>query len=67
MRTPIENQGTGMIRSAVFSLLRYRKTWEEQREEKNERGLIICFEEPEIFLHPSAANQMRNTIYDLVS
>ncbi|RVU86476.1 DUF2813 domain-containing protein [Leucothrix sargassi] len=67
IRTPIENQGTGMIRSAVFSLLRFRKTWEEQREEKNERGLIICFEEPEIFLHPSAANQMRDTIYELVS
>lgn len=67
IKTPIENQGTGMIRSAVFSLLRFRKTWEEQRESRNERGLIICFEEPEIFLHPSAANQMRNTIYDLVS
>ncbi|WP_318474680.1 ATP-dependent nuclease [Photobacterium leiognathi] len=67
IRTPIENQGTGIIRSAVFSLLRFRKTWEEQRESRNERGLIICFEEPEIFLHPSAANQMRNTIYDLVS
>ncbi|WP_375320650.1 ATP-dependent endonuclease [Aliivibrio logei] len=67
IKTSIENQGTGMIRSAVFSLLRFRKTWEEQRESRNERGLIICFEEPEIFLHPSAANQMRNTIYDLVS
>ncbi|MGF1694454.1 AAA family ATPase [Vibrio lamellibrachiae] len=67
IRTPIENQGTGMIRSAVFSLLRFRKIWEEQREARNERGLIICFEEPEIFLHPSAANQMRDTIYELVS
>ena len=67
IKTPVENQGTGMIRSAVFSLLRFRKIWEEEREISNERGLIICFEEPEIFLHPSAANQMRNTIYDLVS
>ena len=67
IRTPIDNQGTGMIRSAVFSLLRFRKTWEEQRDAKSERGLIICFEEPEIFLHPSAANQMRDTIYELVS
>jgi putative ATP-dependent endonuclease of OLD family len=66
IKTSVENQGTGMIRSAVFSLLRFRKIWEEQREENNDRGLIICFEEPEIFLHPSAANQMRNTIYDLV-
>lgn len=67
IKTSVENQGTGMIRSAVFSLLRFRKVWEDQREIENERGLIICFEEPEIFLHPSAANQMRNTIYDLVS
>jgi AAA15 family ATPase/GTPase len=67
IKTPVENQGTGMIRSAVFSLLRFRKMWEEQRNVQNERGLIICFEEPEIFLHPSAANQMRNTIYELVS
>jgi len=67
IKTPVENQGTGMIRSAVFSLLRFRKIWEEQRDIQNERGLVICFEEPEIFLHPSAANQMRSTIYDLVS
>ncbi|WP_194435009.1 ATP-dependent nuclease [Vibrio fluminensis] len=66
VRTPISNQGTGVIRSAVFSLLRFRKIWEEQRTAHNTRGLIICFEEPEIFLHPSAANQMRSTIYDLV-
>lgn len=67
IKTPVENQGTGMIRSTVFSLLRFRKMWEENREEQNNRGLIICFEEPEIFLHPSAANQMRRTIYELVS
>ena len=29
------------------------------------RGLIIAFEEPEIFLHPNAANNMRDVIYDL--
>ena len=29
--------------------------------------MIICFEEPEIYLHPSAANQMRNTLYELSS
>ncbi|WP_198532260.1 AAA family ATPase [Salinivibrio sp. IB872] len=67
IKTSVANQGTGIIRSAVFSLLRFRKIWEEQREVRNERGLIICFEEPEIFLHPSAANQMRRTIYDIVT
>lgn len=29
------------------------------------RSLIIGFEEPEIYLHPSAANQMRDLIYEL--
>ncbi len=66
VRTPIKHQGTGVIRAAVFSLLRFRKMWEEQREVQDGRGLVIAFEEPEIFLHPSAANQMRSTIYDLV-
>lgn len=66
VRTPIDYQGTGIIRSAVFSLLRFRKMWEEKKDLQNPRGLIIAFEEPEIFLHPSAANQMRSTIYDLV-
>ncbi|MGI1655578.1 AAA family ATPase [Streptococcus uberis] len=25
----------------------------------------MCFEEPEIYLHPNAANQLRDTVYDL--
>ncbi|NCC61810.1 MAG: hypothetical protein EOM12_12920 [Verrucomicrobiae bacterium] len=65
--TEIEHQGTGMIRSAIFALLRYCQTWTQQREEQENRGLIIGFEEPEIYLHPSAANQMRDTIYQLAS
>lgn len=63
--TPIQYQGTGMIRAAVFSLLRYRKQWEERKNQEFNRGLIIGFEEPEIYLHPNAANKMRDTIYEL--
>jgi len=63
VKTSVENQGTGLIRSTVFSLLRFRKQWEDRHGDN--RGLIIGFEEPEIFLHPSAANQLRDTIYDL--
>lgn len=62
--TPVLQQGTGMIRSAVFALLRYKKMWEERNEQKN-RGLIVGFEEPELFLHPNAAENMRNVIYSL--
>ncbi|MGN7988621.1 ATP-dependent nuclease [Pedobacter sp. 22226] len=65
IRTSIDNQGTGMIRAAVFGMLRYRQKWLSQREDEHNRSLIICFEEPEIYLHPSAANQMRDAIYEL--
>ncbi len=65
IRTSIEHQGTGMVRATVFGMLRYRQKWLSQKEDEHARSLIICFEEPEIYLHPSAANQMREAIYDL--
>lgn len=64
IRTTVSNQGTGMVRAAVFGLLRFRQAWLKKRGE-DERSLIIGFEEPEIYLHPSAANQMRDIIYEL--
>lgn len=67
IRTSVENQGTGMVRAAVFGMLRFRQNWLSKKEDNNARSLIICFEEPEIYLHPSAANQMRDAIYDLSS
>ena len=65
IKTSIEYQGTG-IRSAVFGLLRFREKWLSERGYRD-RSLIIGFEEPEIYLHPSAVKQMRNTIYELSS
>lgn len=65
VRTAISNQGTGMVRAAVFGLLRFRQQWVKKRAGNHDRGLIIGFEEPEIYLHPSAANQMRDLIYEL--
>lgn len=64
VRTSVADQGTGMIRAAVFGLLRFRQQWLRKRG-GDDRGLIIGFEEPEIYLHPSAANQMRDVIYEL--
>lgn len=61
VKTPIAYQGTGMIRSVVFSLLRFYK----KRSCQETRDLFICFEEPELFLHPNAATTMRETIYSL--
>lgn len=65
IRTTLSRQGTGMIRAAAFGILRYRQKWISNREDKEPRSVIVAFEEPEMYLHPSAANQMRNTIYDL--
>ena len=65
IKTNVENQGTGMVRAAVFGMLRFRQKWLSQKEDEHARSLIICFEEPEIYLHPSAANQMRDAIYEL--
>jgi putative ATP-dependent endonuclease of OLD family len=57
VETPVERQGTGLIRATVFALLRYHKQREEQNTNNNGRGLIIGFEEPELFLHPNAAEK----------
>lgn len=64
--TSVNLQGTGIIRSAVFALLRYRNLRNNRKiTGQEQRPLIIGFEEPEIYLHPNAAKQMRDTIYDL--
>lgn len=65
VRTAVNLQGTGMLRSAVFALLRYVK--HREAIDAPDRGLIIGFEEPELFLHPNAANNMRNIIYELAN
>ncbi|HVN48811.1 MAG TPA: AAA family ATPase, partial [Bacteroidota bacterium] len=65
VKTPVGQQGSGMVRAAAFGMLRFRQRWLSKREDEGIRPIIICFEEPEIYLHPSAANQMRDTIYDL--
>ena len=46
-------------------MLRFRQKWLSKREDDHVRSLIVCFEEPEIYLHPCAANQIRDTIYEL--
>lgn len=65
VKTPVSHQGSGMIRAAAFGMLRFRQKWLSKREDDHNRSLIVCFEEPEIYLHPSAANQMRDAIYEL--
>lgn len=63
--TPANLQGTGLIRSTVFALLRYKALRDNRRDTIQDRQLIIGFEEPEIYLHPNAISKMRDTIYSL--
>lgn len=68
--TAVDRQGTGLSRSAVFNLLKYHAEWNEKRssrEGKFSREIIIGFEEPELYLHPSASILIRDFIYDLCS
>ena len=58
-------QGTGMIRSTVFSLLRYKSIRDAEKAKDGSRSLIIGFEEPEIYLHPNAISKIKDTIYRL--
>lgn len=58
-------QGTGLIRSTVFALLRYKALRDNKKDITQERQLIIGVEEPEIYLHPNAISKMRDTIYSL--
>jgi len=64
VRTAVNYQGHGMIRATVFQLLRYVHGVVNQQADAP-RSTIFCFEEPEIYLHPSAANQMRDVLYEL--
>lgn len=60
--TEPERQGTGLVRTTIFSMLRYHSNL-KIKGNLNTRPLLVAFEEPELYLHPSAANLLRDTIY----
>jgi putative ATP-dependent endonuclease of the OLD family len=64
VNTTADRQGTGLVRTAIFSMLRYHAHL-KLNEGANSRPLLVAFEEPEMYLHPSAANLLRDTIYAL--
>jgi predicted ATP-dependent endonuclease of OLD family len=64
--TDCSRQGTGLVRTTLFSMLRYHSELHTQKELQT-KPLMVAFEEPEIYLHPSAANLLRDTIYALGS
>jgi putative ATP-dependent endonuclease of the OLD family len=60
VKGPLEMKGDGLRRAVVFSILRayaeLARTPAKGEERKNapERGYLLLFEEPELFLHPDA-------------
>lgn len=64
IKTGAARQGTGLIRTCAFAMLRHHAKLKLQKELQT-RPLLVAFEEPELFLHPSAANLLRDTIYAL--
>lgn len=64
VKTKIDKQGTGLIRTTAFAMLRYHSNLRAQKQ-LEPRPILVAFEEPEIYLHPSAANLLRDTIYAL--
>lgn len=63
VKTDVGQQGTGLLRTAIFSMLRYHARLRTAKE--HTRPLLVAFEEPEMYLHPAAANLLRDTIYEL--
>lgn len=64
VKTEVSYQGHGMIRATAFQLLRFVQEFINKKSD-TPRSTIFCFEEPEIYLHPSAANQLRDSLYEL--
>jgi hypothetical protein len=64
VQTDVAHQGSGLVRTAVFAMLRHHARMKLEKELQT-RPIIVAFEEPELYLHPSAANMLRDTIYRL--
>jgi len=62
--TVAARQGTGLIRTCAFAMLRYHAKLKIKKDLQT-RPIVVAFEEPELFLHPAAANLLRDTIYSL--
>lgn len=64
VKTKMDKQGTGLIRTTAFAMLKYHSKLKRERNLET-RPILVAFEEPEIYLHPAAANLLRDTIYSL--
>lgn len=55
--TPISHKGTGMQRALALSLIQAYANINKS-ENKNEKPIFFCIDEPETFLHPNAQNKL---------
>ncbi len=66
VKTPIQNQGHGVQRSVIFSLIetlgRQAARFENQEGQTSHRATILFFEEPELFLHPHLMRRMKDAL-----
>lgn len=66
VKTPIQNQGHGVQRSVIFSLIetlgRQAAKFEDEGGHLNHRATILLFEEPELFLHPHLMRRMSDAL-----
>lgn len=64
IKTEARRQGTGLVRTCAFAMLRHHARLKIQKALQT-RPVLVAFEEPEQYLHPAAANSLRDTIYEL--
>jgi putative ATP-dependent endonuclease of OLD family len=62
--TNASNQGTGLLRTTIFAMLKYHSQLKLEKKLET-RPILVEFEEPELYLHPAAANLLRDTIHSL--
>lgn len=62
-KSSIENQGSGIRRTLLWSTLKYIS--EKQIKKKSERPHLLLIDEPEMCLHPNAIREACKVLYDL--
>lgn len=68
VKTSIQNQGHGVQRSVIFSLIEVLgRLSAKSKENDSRRAIILLFEEPELFLHPHLMRRMKDSLKTISS
>ncbi len=63
--TSFENIGHGAIRTALFSLFLMKDVASGNEKKSEDKGYLVLFEEPELFLHPKLTKKLRQLVYQV--